>query len=182
MKRKNCYNLFLINMFLNIIKFLSYPRGLSENLGHHGWPTTTTTTTTKHWLKRPKATLHKTKFGPKYKWFKISYLEFFFWKYFFGHTTFFIFVHTFQWAYNQRFFLISDFLAEVSKPTNYSFTQKTSLILPTSSHLTLKIICSCNTTKSLSHFTDFPANMFLFVIRKNICTAPTISWCPRTSF
>ena len=41
----------------------------------------------KHWLKRPKAIPQKTKFGPKYKWFEISYLEFFFWKYYFGRTT-----------------------------------------------------------------------------------------------
>ena len=28
----------------------------------------------KHWLKRPKAMPQKSKLGPKYKWFKISYL------------------------------------------------------------------------------------------------------------
>ena len=28
------------------------------------------------------------KFRPEYKWFKISYLEFFFWKYYFVHATF----------------------------------------------------------------------------------------------
>ena len=28
----------------------------------------------KNWLKRPKAFRQKTKLGPKYKWFKISYL------------------------------------------------------------------------------------------------------------
>ena len=43
----------------------------------------------KHWLKHPKAVLQKTKFGPRYKWFKISYLELFYWKYYFWHTTFF---------------------------------------------------------------------------------------------
>ena len=35
----------------------------------------------KHWLKLPKVVPHKTKFGPNYKWFNISYLEFFFSKY-----------------------------------------------------------------------------------------------------
>ena len=39
------------------------------------------------WLKLPKAVLQKTKFEPKYKWFKISYLEFYFWKYYFGNAT-----------------------------------------------------------------------------------------------
>ena len=71
---------------------------------------------------------------------------------------------------------------KVSKPTKnqqkrslisqYSFAQKTSLILRTSTHLTLKIICSRNTVKNLSDFTNFPANMFLFGVRKNIWAAP----------
>ena len=39
----------------------------------------------KQWLKRPKAVPKKTKFGPKYKLFKITYLEFLFWKYYFRH-------------------------------------------------------------------------------------------------
>ena len=42
----------------------------------------------------------------------------------------------------------------------YSFAQKISLILRTSTHFTLKIICSRKNVKNLSHFTDFPANMF----------------------
>ena len=29
-----------------------------------------------------------------------------------------------------------------------------------------------STTKNLNHFTNFPANMFLVDVRKNICTAP----------
>ena len=36
--------------------------------------------------KTPKAFPKKTKFGPKHKLLKISYLKLFFWKYFFGHT------------------------------------------------------------------------------------------------
>ena len=56
--------------------------------------------------------------------------------------------------------------------SQYSFAQKTSLILRTSTHLTLKIICSRNTVKNLSDFTNFPANMFLFGVRKNIWAAP----------
>ena len=42
----------------------------------------------KHWLKCPKAFSQKMKFRAKYKWFKISYLEFFLWKCYFEHTTF----------------------------------------------------------------------------------------------
>ena len=57
-------------------------------------------------------------------------------------------------------------------PVDISFTQKTSFILRTSTHLTLKMICSRNTGKNLSDIRNFPANMFLFGVRKNICTAP----------
>ena len=38
----------------------------------YGWPRTKNFK--KHWLKRPKAIPPKMKLGPKYKWFKISYL------------------------------------------------------------------------------------------------------------
>ena len=55
---------------------------------------------------------------------------------------------------------------------NRSSLKKASLILRTSTLLTLKIICSRNTAKKLSQFTNFPANMLLFGVRKNICTAP----------
>ena len=47
-----------------------------------------------------------------------------------------------------------------------------STILRTSTHFTLKIMSSRNTAKSLSDFANFPADMFLFGVRKNICTAP----------
>ena len=128
----------------------------------------------KHWLKLLKAVLQKTKFGPKYRLFKISiwvlFLKILFraYNFFFGH--------------HQGSFLISDFLAESLKTNKnqrkrslilqHSFTQNTSLILRISTHLTLKIICSRNASKNLSHFTSFPANMFLFGVRKSICTAP----------
>ena len=39
-------------------------------------------------MKINKSWNQKTKFGPKNKWLKISYLEFFFWKYYFRHTAF----------------------------------------------------------------------------------------------
>ena len=69
-----------------------------------------------------------------------------------------------------RVIFIPDFLAGSLKANKdqrkkslilqYSFAQKTSLILRTSTHFTLKIICSRKNVKNLSHFTDFPANMF----------------------
>ena len=84
-------------------------------------------------------------------------------------------------------FLISDFLVEIlaeslktiyktwqkiSHILQYSFAQKTSLILRTSACLTLKIICSRNAAKNHSDFTNLSANMFLFGARKLFCTAP----------
>ena len=100
----------------------------------------------------------------------------FFWKYYFGRTTLF---HTFQWT-SSDFFFIPEFIAENLKPNKnqrkrspilrYIFAQKTSLILRISALLKLKIICSQNTAKNLSQFTPFPAEMFLFGVRKNICT------------
>ena len=99
----------------------------------------------------------------------------FFWKYYFGRTTLF---HTFQWT-SSDFFFIPEFIAENLKPNKnqrkrspilrYIFAQKTSLILRISALLKLKIICSQNTAKNLSQFTPFPADMFLFGVRKNIC-------------
>ena len=93
----------------------------------------------------------------------------------------FILVHRFQWT-SSEFFLISDFLTESLKANKnywkrsltlqYSFAQKASLILRISIHLTLRKICSRNTTKTLSDFTNIPENMFLFGVRNNICTAP----------
>ena len=94
---------------------------------------------------------------------------------------FIIFVHTFQWTSSEFFFNFrfssrksqsQQKLEKRSLILQYSFAQKTSLILRTSTHLTLKIICSRNTVKNLSDFTNFPANMFLFGVRKNIWAAP----------
>ena len=99
-------------------------------------------------------------------------------------------VHTFQWA-SSEFFFIPDFLAESLKANKnkrerslnlqYSFGQKTSLILRISTLLTLKIICSQSASKKLSKHTNFPANMFLFGVRKKHLHC-TISWRPRTSW
>ena len=72
-----------------------------------------------------------------------------------------------QWAFR-------NFKQKVSKPTKNKrslFLQYSSLTIQTSIHFTLKIICSCNTFKILSHFTNFGANIFQFAVRKNIYTA-----------
>ena len=85
----------------------------------------------------------------------------------------FIFVQTFQWE-SPEFSLISKFLAESLKANKnyqkrsrilqYSFAQKTSLILRTSTHLTLKTICSRNTAKNLYKF--FQQTCFCLVSEK----------------
>ena len=51
----------------------------------------------------------------------------------------------------------------------YSFAQKTSLIFEPQPH---SFWNSHNTAKALSGFMNFPANIFLFGVRKSICTAP----------
>ena len=81
-----------------------------------------------------------------------------------------------------RLFFIPEFAAENLRATKnqrkrslilqYSFVQKPLLILWISTLWKLKIICSQNTAQKLSQFTNFSANMFLFSVRKNICTAP----------
>ena len=131
----------------------------------------------KHWLKRPKAVPQKTKLGPNINNSK-SHIYNSFLKIFFR-------------AYNNspnapvdiiRVFFIPEFVAENLKANKnqpkrslilkYSFAQKTSLILQISTLLKLKITCSQNTAKTPSQFTNFPASMFLFGVRKSICTAP----------
>ena len=141
----------------------------------------------KHWLKRLLAVSQKTKFEPNYKWFNTSYLEFFFWKCYFVYTTFF---RTVQWT-SSEFFLDFRFSSRKSQRQQklakeiilfqYGLTQNTSLILWTSTHLILKIICSRNTIKNFSHFTNFPENIFLFGVRKKNLQW-TISWHPITAF
>ena len=93
---------------------------------------------------------------------------------FFRHTTF-LFVHTLQWI-SLEVKNLWDLLVESLKVNKTSKKRKRSLILQYSFdqiiHLTLKIICSRNTAKNLSEFENFPANIFLFSVRKSICTAP----------
>ena len=96
-------------------------------------------------------TPQKMKFRPKYKSFKISYVELYFWKCYFGHTTS-LYLSRPSCGHHQSLFLISDSLAESLRDNKnlqkrphilqYSFAQETSLVLQTLTHLTLKIICS----------------------------------------
>ena len=123
-----------------------------------------------HQLKRPKSGTQKTKLGPKYKSLKITYLYFFFWKCYFGHTAL---VYTFLWTLSEFSFIL-DFLAESleaiknqqkrSLILQYSFAQKTSLILRTSTLLPLKIICSpTQPTQELLSWSTLKANACLFL-------------------
>ena len=134
--------------------------------------------TIKHWLKRPKANSPKMKTGPKYEWFKISYLEFVFFENIRAYSVF-IFLQTFQLTPSEFFFLNFRFSSrksqsqqKLAKKITHFTIQFHSTILRTSTHFTLKIMSSRNTAKSLSDFANFPADMFLFGVRKNICTAP----------
>ena len=82
-------------------------------------------------------------------------------------------------------FFVPDFLAESLKANNKN-QQERSLILQLSFSRNLTHITNLNSldiennmlSKHLSYFTDFPANMFLFGIRKNICDSLT----PRSAF
>ena len=135
----------------------------------------------KHWLKPPKAVTWKTKLGSKYKWFKnlifgILFLKILFWAY-----KVFIFVQTFHWMSSDFFF-------------NFRFSSRKSQsqqkLAKKITHFTIEF-CS----KSLTHVTHlssldiennmlsqhsrkpfwlykFSASLFLFGVRKNICTPP----------
>ena len=89
---------------------------------------------------------------------------------------FFIFVHTFQWTssvfYSRFFSRKSQSQQRLAKKITHfpiQFRPKNSFY---ESHFTLKIICSPDTHKNVSHIKNFPTSMFLFDVRKNICTAP----------
>ena len=97
--------------------------------------------TKKHWLKCPKAVPNKTKFGPKYKWFKISYLKFFFWKYYFRHTTF-IYLSRRSTGCNWSFFFSSRFSSGKFKGQKKLAKKIT--------HFTTQV-----RSKSVTHFTNF---------------------------
>ena len=130
--------------------------GLSKNVDHNGWPTT------KNVLKQSPKKQH---LNQNINDSKISDLEFFLENIILGIQSFYIFPDVPV--------DISDFLAESFKANkkykershilHYSFAQISSLILPTSTHLTFKILCSRNTAKKLSDFTNFQQICFCFV-------------------
>ena len=85
---------------------------------------------------------------------------------------FFIFVQTFHWT-SSHFIFNFRFSSRKSQSQQnrslilqYSFAQKTSLILRTSTHLTLKIICSRLTAKNLSDLINFQQTCFCLVSEK----------------
>ena len=95
---------------------------------------------------------------------------------------FFIFANTFQRTSSEFFFNFrfssrnSQSQQKLAKNiTHFTIkfrTKNVTHFTNHSTHLTLKIICAYNTAKNLSDFTNFLANIFLFGVRKNICTAP----------
>ena len=98
----------------------------------------------------------------------------------------FIFVQTFQLA-SPQFFLNFRFSSresqsqqKLAKKITHFTIQFPSTILWTSIHLKLKMIPSHNTVKSLSDFTNFPADMFVSCQKKYLhCT---LSWRPIIAF
>ena len=127
-----------------------------------------------HWLKRPKAVPQKMKLGPKYRWFKISYLDFSFRKYYFGHTTF-----TYSSTRSSRHFRYS---SKKSQSQNKNWGKRW-LISQYSSLKNVTHFMSFNLldteNKMLPQHSQHPfwlykysANMFLFGVRISICTVP----------
>ena len=115
-------------------------------------------------IKHPKAVQKKKKkFGLKYKWFKMSYLEW---------TSSVNIITSSELFFSFRF---SRRKSQSQQKTNekYHLTyntallKKISLILQTSTHSTLKNPCFRNTAKNLSHFRNFPANIWL-VLEKTL--------------
>ena len=121
---------------------------LSKNVDHHGW-LAEDKKLKKALAKMPKSSHQKKlKFISKHKWSKMSYLDFF-WKYYFGNTIFYIHPHApvditrvcFNFIFSSRKSQSQQNLAtKITRFTIYSFAQKISLILRTSTHLRLKII------------------------------------------
>ena len=134
-----------------------------------------------HRLNPPKAVPWKAKLGPKYKWFKNLIFRILFLKILFRAYKVFIFVQTFHWISSDFFFSFR--LSSRKCRSQQKLTKK----------ITYFTVQFC--LKNLTHFTNlnsfdiennmlsqhsqkpfwlykFSANMFLFGIRKNICTAP----------
>ena len=125
----------------------------------------------------------KAKFETKYKWFKISYLEFFSWKYNFRHKTY-LYSSTRSSGHHQGFILIFRFLRSLqakktlAKKISHFTIQFSSKNLTNFTNLnSLDIERHWNwyalTTQSKTFLTlQIFQHTFLFGVRKNICTAP----------
>ena len=93
----------------------------------------------------------------------------------------FIFVQTFHWILSDFIFNFRFSRRKSQSQQNrslilqYSYAQETSLILRTSTHLTLKIICSRNTAKSLSDLINFQQTRFCLVSEKIFVLHPLLT-------
>ena len=111
------------------------------------------------------------KLGSKYKWFKISYLEFYFGEYNFRHKTFLysshVLVDSIRAFFNSRF---SSRKSQTQEKLSKKITHFT--IQFRSKNLTLFTnLKSLNIeTNMLLLLTNFSANIFLFGVRKNALT------------
>ena len=100
-----------------------------------------------------------------------------FWKYYFGHTTL---VHRFHLTLSE-FFLFQILWQNIFKPIKTSEKDPSfynTVLLKNPTHVTnlnsfeIENNMLPKHSQKLSQFTNFPANMFPFGVRKNICTAP----------
>ena len=85
----------------------------------------------------------------------------------------FIFIHTFQWT-SSEFFVLFIFSSRKSQSrqklaknvTHFTVQFRSKDLIHFTNLNSLEIMCSGNTVKVLSDFTNFPANIFLFSVRK----------------
>ena len=138
-------------------------RGLSKNVGNHGW-----LTTKKFKNKTPKNISPKIEILTKIKVIGNLICGIIFSKTLITGKQYFYICPDVPVPVNiiRVFFQFQTSQKKVSKPTKIYFTNLNSL--------TLKTICYRNTGKNLSDFTNFPANVSLSGVRKKICTAPIL--------
>ena len=147
--------------------FIFYGGGLRTNASHHGWPT----------RKNKKKTLAKKRLiaiPPKNKiWTKICYSKSHIWNSFFENITsgiqiFCICPHV---PVDFFFFLVrfsnrkSQSQQKLAKKVTHFIIQFRSKNLTRFTNLNSRTICSRNASKTLSDFTNFPENIFLFGFR-----------------
>ena len=110
----------------------------------------------------------------KYKWFKISYLEFGFWKYYFEHTAF-LYLSRRSSGHHQSFFnfRFSSRKSQSQQKTSkkdHTFYNTVSLKKPHLFHLTLKIICTHNAAKKTFWLYKFSSKHVSVWCQKKIFT------------